>query len=312
MGARAVGRERHFPQGANVSDTDQAAPAKPARAEHITKAQFESRLAKAIEEAQDRFRDDVHVLREAFEDATAHIDVPGAGRPLAAKLAAAQMAITLERDRHVDVDNKEGRRLYGYDYVTEGAICNAIRRELVSQRVAVLPSYVAEEKVGTLTKVTVRIAFIDADSGEREEVQGYGYGTDAADKGLGKAETSALRITLCKAFLQSGDLDPEDSYVEHSAIAGVADSTSGTPTAPLSDPQIVWSTLKNLSTYDEKRAGELAKALGIASIKEADASTITLLQSFIGWLSDQPVDEAENVGVVEMGKRWREVAGTVA
>lgn len=63
------------------------------------------------------------------------------------------------------------------------------------------------------------------ESGESQEISGYGHGVDAQDKGAGKATTYALKYALLYSFLvPTGDIDDADSThsQEYSVKANVS------------------------------------------------------------------------------------------
>jgi hypothetical protein len=135
---------------------------------------------------------------------------------LHAKIASAQAAINLGKDKTVRVKTRSGES-YTYDYVTEGAICNAIRRELSAAGVALYTSNRVISHEGNMATARVEISFVDAESGEIYTISGENVGTDTADKAVSKAITTAYRVTLCKQFLQAGELDPEEEHIEREA-----------------------------------------------------------------------------------------------
>jgi hypothetical protein len=120
------------------------------------------------------------------------------------KLAAAQTELgDLPRDRTVNTGK------YSYSYVTEDAITSAIRRVLSPMGVALTVSWTTVERDGDMTTVTGEVMFADGETNETAVITIVGCGSDSSDKGLSKAQTSALRIGLCKTFLQAGDDDGE-------------------------------------------------------------------------------------------------------
>lgn len=100
---------------------------------------------------------------------------------------------------------------FNYDYVTEADIAEAVRSELASRHVMIVPSVKAVswrqgEKICTLL-MTYRIH--DGESGETLEFDGIGEGQDSGDKATYKALTGANKYALMKLFqIPTGD-DPE-------------------------------------------------------------------------------------------------------
>ena len=60
--------------------------------------------------------------------------------------------------------------------------------------------YGTKQKQSIFTKVTTKYLLLH-DSGESQEICGYGHGVDGQDKGAGKATTYALKNALLYTFL---------------------------------------------------------------------------------------------------------------
>lgn len=172
------------------------------------------------------------------------------------KIAYAQHTMPpLPRDRHVDVKNREGNVLYGYDYITEDALTTATREHLAGLGVATYPSFGEAREMQptdaaeTVIRVRVRLKLVDSETGQAEVVKGYGYGTDKGDKAMGKAQTSGLRQLLGKLLLQAGGDDGEQS------IPAGGRSRSGASTTPSGPARGSWSP----SEPQVKRLWALAK-----------------------------------------------------
>jgi len=129
---------------------------------------------------------------------------------LVAKLAAVMAA--------VERIPKRGRNAFhGYDYATEADIVSAIRGELASRQVILLPAITgaAREPVGdpekrmVLTSLTMEFTFSDGESGETITRPWLGCGTDKEDKGAYKAMTGGEKYFLLKTFLMPTGDDPE-------------------------------------------------------------------------------------------------------
>jgi hypothetical protein len=127
---------------------------------------------------------------------------------LFAKIAKVQSSLgDLVRDRTVNTGK------YTYSYVTEDAITKALRANLTTLGVAVLVGYPEQWEVPDEDMVGVRceITFADGETGETFTVSSLGWGS-GGDKAGNKAMTSALRVGLCKTFLQAGDDDGESTH----------------------------------------------------------------------------------------------------
>uniref|UniRef100_A0A6M3LED9 Putative Erf family protein n=1 Tax=viral metagenome TaxID=1070528 RepID=A0A6M3LED9_9ZZZZ len=133
------------------------------------------------------------------------------GKSLAGKLVAVMAAI--------DYIPKRGHNQpQNYDYVRDADIADTVRKEMVAQRVVMLPRTTrnsvreitsAKGNIITINTVEMDFTFIDADSGESFIISTVGEGMDSGDKGVYKAMTGATKYALLKAFqIPTGD-DPE-------------------------------------------------------------------------------------------------------
>jgi hypothetical protein len=110
--------------------------------------------------------------------------------------------------------NEEGN----YKYVRAADLAGAVGDVLAELGVILLPRLesISTEPLGNrtgadhLTRVVIAYTFIDADSGEELTVKMAGEGLDAGDKGVCKAQTSALKYTLLQSFLIATGDDPEE------------------------------------------------------------------------------------------------------
>lgn len=132
-----------------------------------------------------------------------------------------------------------------YKYVEEAYVANVIRPLLVEHGVFVFQSVIREEKLDSLTKVTVEYTFVDSDSGQNHTVNSVGYGIDGQDKGIYKALTGAHKYFLIKNFNLGSDVDPEDDDVAGKKAKDItAKVTNGTQpvqnkaSAPLTKPVV--------------------------------------------------------------------------
>lgn len=131
-----------------------------------------------------------------------------AGKSLAAKLAEVMGAVGRIA--------KSGRNeFHKYDYVTEADIVEAIRLELASRQIILLPGILSHERVGVgekgsvLTTILMEFTFHDGETGQEIKRPWMGAGSDKEDKGLYKAMTGAEKYFLMKTFLIPTGDDPE-------------------------------------------------------------------------------------------------------
>jgi len=112
-----------------------------------------------------------------------------------------------------------------YHFATEADIAEALRTELASRQVMLIPGITGmeRERVGekgqVLTTLFMTMTFLDAESGETIERPWLGAGTDKEDKGAYKAMTGGEKYFLLKTFLMPTGDDPE---AEGTAVAVTA------------------------------------------------------------------------------------------
>lgn len=186
---------------------------------------------------------------------------------LYAKIAQVQAEIGgLKSDKTANVGQ------YQYDYITDSAIFAQVRHRLAPLGVATFVSVESEEQRDVMSVVHVRVTFVD-ESGEQFSIRSVGYGVDRADKGCGKAITSAVRYAFTKTFLQGGDEDPEQEYIERAPrVNGHARPVPEQPVEPPppSEPErmtprdIVSEGLGSLTADERKRLKAHLERMGIA------------------------------------------------
>ncbi len=115
---------------------------------------------------------------------------------------------------------KDGmNQMQRYAYSSEYGVISAIRQSMIKHGLVIIPSVesvetrdVGETKSGTMqrmTTVTMKYAFVDAETGDKFEACFAGVGIDVGDKGIYKAITGANKYAILKSFqLPTGD-DPE-------------------------------------------------------------------------------------------------------
>lgn len=129
-------------------------------------------------------------------------------RRLVAKLAEVMAAV--ER-----IPKRGWNDFHKYHFATEADIAEALRTELASRNVMLIPgiSGMEREKVGekgqVLTTLFMSMTFFDAETGETIERPWLGAGTDKEDKGAYKAITGGEKYFLLKTFLIPTGDDPE-------------------------------------------------------------------------------------------------------
>ncbi len=106
---------------------------------------------------------------------------------------------------------KDGKNsFHGYKYVTDAAIVTAIRKELIKNRLIVIPNQIECSNEGDITTLKIQYTLLDVDSGESIISNVYGQGQDKGDKKVYKTATGAEKYFLLKVFLIPTDDDPEN------------------------------------------------------------------------------------------------------
>jgi hypothetical protein len=128
------------------------------------------------------------------------------GSTLARKLAEVMAAV--ER-----IPKRGWNAHFSYAFATEADVVDAIRGELASRAIVLLPAVLVTHRdpldKTTLTTLEMEFTFIDGVTGERETRAWVGTGSDRDDKGVYKAMTGAEKTFLLKAFLIPTGDDPE-------------------------------------------------------------------------------------------------------
>jgi hypothetical protein len=99
---------------------------------------------------------------------------------------------------------------FNYDYVTESALTEAVRKALSGEKIAFFPTVAGITRENDITRVEMDFTFADTDSDERITIKFFGEAKDTSDKGIYKAYTGAVKYCLMKTFLISTDDDPEN------------------------------------------------------------------------------------------------------
>lgn len=161
------------------------------------------------------------------------------------------------------VEKKGKNSFFNYDYVRETDILDAVRSKLAENGVFVFTSVETMDLQETgkrtrdgspVNRVSVRTkhVFRDADTGESEEVFGFGSGEDAGDKAVYKAITGAMKYFISKNFLISTGDDPEkESEAEKGSSTGEAPIASSTRLeAPLFRPESETSNMTRVEGFE--------------------------------------------------------------
>ncbi len=120
----------------------------------------------------------------------------------------------------VDWVPKDGKNsFHGYNYSTEAAIVAAVRKEMASRSLLLVPTVKSVEwssattnsgKAEKLCTLMVTFTVHDGENGTTLAFDVLGQGQDSGDKASYKAMTGATKYALLKLFLIPTGHDPED------------------------------------------------------------------------------------------------------
>jgi len=130
----------------------------------------------------------------------------------------------MNRVKGIEKNMQVGSGNYGYKGVADQEVKKVIGDAMAANGLCILPIGVSgktevsrwqdgnSNKQSVFTEVNTRYLLLH-DSGESIELEGYGHGVDAQDKGAGKATTYALKYTLLYTFLiPTGKIDDADMH----------------------------------------------------------------------------------------------------
>lgn len=193
---------------------------------------------------------------------------------LAGKLAEVMAAVT-------HVPKNGSNNFHNYKYATEADIVAAVRKEMASRRLIMIPSVVNTEwsKVARrqggedrLCTLTMRFTIHDGDSGEEMSFNMVGEGQDPGDKAVYKAETGATKYALLKLFLIPTGDDPE-----HEEKAGEEDESRSPGKSSRRGRKAAEEqpTSQRETAHAAPKQAEAAPAVGFGPYKKALISEVT-------------------------------------
>lgn len=113
----------------------------------------------------------------------------------------------LSKDGLVDYES-HGKKTK-YNYVTEEKVTSTVRKALIEEGLVILPCYCSTNRIENLTTVECSYWIVDINTGQKEQLQSVGQGSDSQDKGSNKALTGAYKYLLLRTFaIPTGD-DPD-------------------------------------------------------------------------------------------------------
>lgn len=133
----------------------------------------------------------------------------------------------MEEVKGIDKDMNVGDGKYSYKGVSDQSVKKIIGESMQKNGLILLPisinpttqvnrweeqtKYGNKSKQSVFTEVVTKYLLVH-ESGESQELAGYGHGTDSQDKSAGKATTYALKYALLYTFLvPTGKIDDTDT-----------------------------------------------------------------------------------------------------
>ena len=171
----------------------------------------------------------------------------------------------------IDAIPKDGYNdFHKYAYATERAIKEAVRTQLLEQRVLFQFEVTDVMTTDELTNIRGVAVFICVDSGEELRIPFAGQGADKGDKGIYKAITGAIKYALTSTFLiPTGD----DAEADTSIDKHYSRPTKTTP-KPLTVEQTAQMFSVDQSTGEVQDGAKVCKVCGSGmTYKEGTSKT---------------------------------------
>jgi hypothetical protein len=119
--------------------------------------------------------------------------------------------------KEVTYVQKENKKVNNqYTFVSHDAVARTLHEPMAKHGIVMIPTIVDLEQDGNRTKVKMDISFVNIDNPtDKITITQYGYGIDPQDKGIGKAQSYAVKYALLKLFcLETGD-DVEKDNIDY-------------------------------------------------------------------------------------------------
>lgn len=151
------------------------------------------------------------------------VAVEGPRLTLAQKIV--EIALSIDRIEKDKVFPGQGR----WTYASAENVLSTVRGEFLSRGVLVLgserdssdrPRTTRQGDETTVTTVHIQFTLLDAESNERIELDWLGRGEDAADRGVGKALTNAIKTFMRQQLMLPWGDDPEADDADGSSGYG--------------------------------------------------------------------------------------------
>lgn len=126
-----------------------------------------------------------------------------------------RLAAVMAEVSYIQKERKQGMN---YTIVSHDAVTAKVRPALLKHGIVYFPVRCEHQHNGNRAECSLTVRFVNVDKPEDFfDVQTFGYGIDAQDKGPGKAMSYAVKYALLKSLgLETGD-DPDTESVDYSS-----------------------------------------------------------------------------------------------
>lgn len=118
----------------------------------------------------------------------------------------------IEKVGVVQAEQKGGMK---YPTVSHNAVSSKMTDIIKTQGIISIPTFSDYQRHGDLTSIRCDVTIYDADNQEDKiVVSAYGEGSDKQDKGIGKAQSYAMKYCFMKLFLMASGKDEESDLYD--------------------------------------------------------------------------------------------------
>lgn len=171
-----------------------------------------------------------------------------------------RLAAVMAEVTYIQKQKKEGMN---YTIVSHDAVTAKVRPALLKHGIVYYPIRCAHAHSGNRAEAEMTVRFVNIDMpGDFFDVQTFGYGVDAQDKGPGKAMSYAVKYALLKALgLETGD-DADMDNVDYSPA-----DPSVPPFNPRAAADVIISQLRRATSLPDLADAWKSSGDAIADVK---------------------------------------------
>ncbi len=184
--------------------------------------------------------------------------------------------------QNVESLKKDGKVEFGstkYKYLSEAKTTAEIRKQLIEQKLVILPIEVNEVKEGQITHGLYTYKLVNVENpDEFITLQSGGQGHDSSDKGSGKASSYAYKYLMWRTFAIPSNDDPD----QVSSDENVAKSN------PLASELISDDEIGTLLDEIKRTGSDKEKLLAYYKVKDLESMTMGTFYKCIKALEKKP------------------------